>query len=70
MSLLLEILEVLAVLIASILTVGIVTWTAGALYFDVARESRFALPLVLAWVGSVAAIFVVLQPLWVPFVTV
>ncbi len=48
----------------------IVTWTAGALFYDVGRTSKFAWILVFIWMGTVVTVFVVWSPMWKPFLFV
>jgi len=45
----------------------IITWTAGALFYDVGRASKAAWVLVFLWMGVVVTPFVVWLPLWKPF---
>ena len=54
----------LFVLAAGVIALGITLWTFGAVYYDVGRGRRFALPAALTWVGAVVALFYFLQPLW------
>jgi len=49
-------------------SVAMVAWTAGALFYDVGRASKFAWILVFLWILSVVCLFLVWQPLWKPFV--
>jgi len=48
-------------------SVVVVAWTAGALFYDVCRASKFAWSLVFLWLASVSCLFLVWQPLWKPF---
>ena len=59
--------QMLALLLSCAICLGIVTWTAGALYFDVGRASRLAGLLVLFWVAAVIGVFILWQPVWKPF---
>jgi hypothetical protein len=43
-------------------------WTAGAIYFDLARESRRGVWFAAAWAVGVILLFAVWQPLWQPFI--
>jgi uncharacterized protein DUF4105 len=51
-------------------TLVIVAWTAGALYYDVGRASRLSWLLVLVWVASVVVAYVMWQPPWKAFLLV
>lgn len=59
-----------ATILISAVTLAIVVWTAGALYYDVGRASRMARVVVLLWVTSVVVAFVIWQPPWKPFLSV
>lgn len=48
--------------------VGVTLWMAGAIYSDVAGGSRRGGLLAAVWLIGVAAVFVVWEPLWQPFV--
>ena len=50
-----------------VVTVAIVAWSSGALFYDVGRGSRFGLVLVFFWIAAVVALFVYWAPLWKPF---
>lgn len=51
-------------------TFAIVAWTAGALFYDVGRASKFAWILVFLWVVAVVTVFLVWPPVWKPFLLV
>ena len=51
-------------------TLAIVTWTAGALYYDVGRASRTGWLLVLFWVATVAVAYSTLRSPWQAFLLV
>jgi hypothetical protein len=53
-----------------VVTAAVAAWTAGALYYDVGRVSRFGWLLVFFWVVAVVTIFVILLPPWKPFLLV
>src|SRR5262245_21507097 len=42
-------------------------WMAGAIYYDVSRETKWAQLLAAGWTIGVIVMFVVWQPLWQPF---
>ncbi len=44
-----------------------VLWTAGAIYYDVARASRAGTVLAVAWVVLALAALILWQPVWKPF---
>jgi hypothetical protein len=46
----------------------ITLWTAGAIYYDVCRDTRWGRLLAPGWAIAVIGMFAVWQPLWQPFV--
>lgn len=46
---------------------AITLWMAGAIYYDVCRETSGGRLVAAAWVGGVILLFVAWQPLWQPF---
>jgi hypothetical protein len=57
------ILLVLILAIASFITL----WIAGAIYYDVCEEGRYARLVAGGWVGAILLLFIAWQPLWQPF---
>jgi hypothetical protein len=57
---------VLAMMLASAAVITL--WTAGAIYYDVCRGTKWGGWLAVGWVFAVIVLFVVCQPLWKPFV--
>jgi hypothetical protein len=53
-----------------VVTTAVVVWTAGALYYDVGRASRFAWVLIFIWIAAVVTLLVAWSPLWKPFLLV
>ncbi|MEZ6072995.1 MAG: DUF4105 domain-containing protein [Pirellulales bacterium] len=51
---------------AGLIVLGVVAWTAGALYYDVARGSRFGWLLVTGWIVAVVTGFALWRPVWQP----
>lgn len=54
--------------IVLVLAAALSLWLAGAIYYDVCKEARWGRLAVLVWVGSVATLFTVWQPLWQPLI--
>jgi hypothetical protein len=48
---------------------AVTLWIAGAIYYDVSGAGRWGRLAAAAWVGGVAAMFSLWQPLWQPFAT-
>lgn len=59
-------LQLLLGIVAFLVLAAISLWIAGALYFDVGRESRLAWALVVGWLAFVVVLFQVWQPWWQP----
>lgn len=55
-------------LVGYVTVLGILLWTAGAIYFDVGRGRWFAWPLTLLWIVAIVAAFLLWEPMWQPFV--
>src|SRR5262245_46951132 len=53
--------------VISAISLVIVLWTAGAIFFDLFRESRTGALVAVAWAGLWMIALVYWQPLWKPF---
>jgi hypothetical protein len=58
---------VLAVLLMGTVTLGMVAWMAGAIYFDVGRGARWSWLPTAAWCLFMAILFAIWRPLWCPY---
>ncbi|MDZ4656028.1 MAG: hypothetical protein SH868_00475 [Bythopirellula sp.] len=54
-------------IIICIVALAILTWTAGAIYFDVGHASVVGGLFALLWVAAALGMFVLWQPPWKPF---
>jgi hypothetical protein len=55
-------------ILMAILAVAIVTWCAGAIYYDLFGESQIGAAAAVAWAAGWLALFAVWRPEWKPFV--